>query len=176
MTTFCRIVLTVVSCTVDPATPAPTPADAVAIFRASSPPFQAAPEVEPSSWDVSGALSYDRDWPFAQHVTETSRMPATGSPNQYRLDGTSTLDPPTVYGYVPYAHGWYGQSGRTYRGPAGWSQRGIGPDTGGPRPLRSGKAADRAGGEGRAGRSVPTTSGRQGARPAGGGARDARRR
>ena len=46
MTTFCRIVLTVVSCTVDP-TPAPTPADAVAILRASSPPFQAVTEIEP---------------------------------------------------------------------------------------------------------------------------------
>ncbi len=28
MTTFCRIVFTVVSCTIDPATPVPTPADA----------------------------------------------------------------------------------------------------------------------------------------------------
>jgi hypothetical protein len=121
MTTFCRIVLTVVSCTIDPATPAPTPADAVAIFRASSPPFQVMPEIEPSPWYVEAPLAYDRDWPFTGSFALTPRATPTWAPTLL-LDGTSLWDPPLVYGFRPHVRGgWYGQSaqvhGASARGP-----------------------------------------------------------
>jgi len=180
MTTFCRIVLTVVSCTIDPATPAPTPADAVAIFRASSPPFSAMPAIEPSPWYIGAPITYDRDWPFTGSFAPTPRADPTWAPTMRRLDGTSLLDPPTVYGFVPHVRGgWYGQSGRVYQGAEGRPQRGAVPDirtVGGTRLSRAGEA--RGGGEGRAGGPVPAAGGRErpGARAGIGGVPGARRR
>jgi hypothetical protein len=152
MTTFCRIVLTVVSCTIDPATPAPTPADAVAIFRASSPPFQVMPAIEPSQWYVGPSIAYDRDWPFTGSFV-TPRADPTWAPTSRRLDGTSLWDPPMVYGLVPRVHGgWYGQSARVYQGTAGRPRSAV-PDVrtaGGTRPLRAAEARGGEGGRGRA--------------------------
>jgi len=87
----------VVSCTIDPATPAPTPADAVAIFRASSPPFQAAPEVDPLQWSVDAPIAYDRDWPFTGSFAPTLRADPPWAPTALSNDGMSLWDFPLVY-------------------------------------------------------------------------------
>lgn len=148
MTTFCRIVLTVVSCTIDPATPAPTPADAVAIFRASSPPFQPMSAIEPLPWYVDAPIAYDRDWPLAGSFVPTPRADPTWAPTMRRLDGTSLWDPIAVYGFVPHGRGlWYGQSNRVYQGVYGRSPRSVVPGVrttagterhGGPAPSSAG--------------------------------------
>jgi hypothetical protein len=163
MTTFCRIVLTVVSCTIDPATPAPTPADAVAIFRASSPPFQAAPEIEPLPWSVDAPIAYDRDWPFTGPVESTLRVDPTWAPTPLYLDGMSQWEPPFVYRLRPHVRGgWYGQSVPVHRAiPSGPQQRRTAPDArpAGETPLPH--AGDTRGSEGKravAGGSAPAVA------------------
>src|SRR6266850_96654 len=67
MTTFCRIVLTLVSCSVDPQTPRPSPAEAAQVLTASVPP--AAPAWRLEALDVGwGAVPpppRDPAWPFS---------------------------------------------------------------------------------------------------------------
>jgi len=182
MTTFCRIVLTVVTCTADPATPRPTPTEAVAIFSASSPPFHVMTEIEPLPWYVDAPIASDRDWPFAGSFAPTPRADPTWAPTLRRLDGTSLWDPPTVYGFAPRGHsGWYGQSGRVYRF-SGRPQRSAFPDgrTAGAAPPR--QAGDARSEEGRrtdpGGPSPVAAGGRalQGGRAGSGGVPVARRR
>src|SRR4051794_35805527 len=103
MMTFCRIVATVVSCMIDPGTPAPTPAIAVAIFRAASPAFQAGTEIEPLPSYADAPITYDHNWPFTGSFAPTPRADPTWAPTAQRLDGTSLWDPPFVYGFRPYA-------------------------------------------------------------------------
>jgi hypothetical protein len=113
-TTLCRIVLTVVSCTVDPSAPAPTPKEAVAIITASLGPSRvpaATPAIEP---DPVVIVPFDRDWPF------TGSFAPTWVPTDRWLDGTPRVDP-LAYGYgtpwlfgTPFGSGLYG--GPAHRG------------------------------------------------------------
>lgn len=106
MTTLCRIVLTVVTCTVDPAMPTLTPTEAVAILAAGGRQFYVAEMVPP--WERYGGDDQytrdDREWPM------TGSFAPTLAPEARRLDGTSLFDPPTIYGAVP----WF--SRRSYGG------------------------------------------------------------
>ena len=94
--TLCTIVLTVVSCVVDPSTKAPTPKDAIAIFTASLGAGYMpvpVPPVEPGYW-VDAPLQptpHDRDWPF------TGSFAPTWFPTDRWLDGTPRVDP-LLYG------------------------------------------------------------------------------
>jgi len=107
MTQFCRIVLTVVSCTMNAQGARPSPEAAAAILAASIPP--AAP-----SWRLDALgdsldfnddrrdlppQTYDPTWPFR------TTTPPTFSPYRTRLDGSSVFDPPTVYGLPTYGYG-----------------------------------------------------------------------
>jgi hypothetical protein len=101
MTTLCRIVLTVVTCTADPAAPKPTPAEAVAILNGGGRQFYVAEAVPP--WEGNGGggrypMPYDGDWPF------TGTFAPTWMPTGQRLDGTSLLDPPAFYGAPPFGY------------------------------------------------------------------------
>lgn len=116
--TLCRIVLTVVSCTVDPSTPAPTPAAAVAIITASLGPSRVpapTPSFEPAGWvNAPVVQTYDRDWPF------TGSFAPTWVPTDRWLDGTPRVDPllyggygtPWLFGGTPFGSGLYGGSVR----------------------------------------------------------------
>jgi hypothetical protein len=90
-------VLTVVSCTVDPSTPAPTPAAAVAILTTSLGPSRVpapTPSFEPAWWvNPPVAQTYDRDWPF------TGSFAPTWVPTDRWLDGTPRVDPLAYGGY-----------------------------------------------------------------------------
>jgi hypothetical protein len=100
--TLCRIVLTVVSCTVDPSTPAPSPAAAIAIITASLGPSRVpppAPPLAPAWFDVTRPQTYDRDWPF------TGSFAPTWLPTDRRLDGTSLFDPFVNYGNSAWLFG-----------------------------------------------------------------------
>lgn len=102
--TLCRIVLTVVSCVVDPSMPAPTPKEAIAILTASLGPGHLPmppPPFEPGWW-LDAPLNlppYDRNWPF------TGSFAPTWYPTDRRLDGTSLFDPPIIYGDSPWLFG-----------------------------------------------------------------------
>ena len=109
MTTICRIVLTVVTCTTNPDLPKPSPAEAVAILSAGGRQFfvpESTPPWERYGGDDNDPRAWDRDEmaggfapAFASSVASRSR----------RLDGTSIDDPPVVYGALPF-HG-YGRHG-----------------------------------------------------------------
>ena len=100
MTTLCRIVLAVVTCTADPETPKPSPAEAVEILRASGTRFFI-PDA-PKPWEAY--------YPYDASPFNTS-FPPTWSQTERRLDGTSIYDPPIVYGAVPfYRYGRHGSS------------------------------------------------------------------
>ena len=144
MTTLCRIVLTVVTCTADPATPKPTPAEAVAILNGGGRRFYVAEAVPP--WERYGgddrySVPYDRDWPF------TGTFAPAWMPTGQRLDGTSLLDPPAVYGAPPF--GYYGNvivPGYSYGSP--FVHRGYGnhrerPSSRGGQTGRAASAPDR---------------------------------
>ena len=107
MTTFCRIVLMVVSCTVDPLVSRPSPQEAAQVLTASIPP--AAPAWRLELYDLGEGLvpppAYDRTWPFS---TTTS---PTFAPSLTRLDGSSMFLPPVVYGAAPYTHGGFRRHG-----------------------------------------------------------------
>jgi hypothetical protein len=104
MTTLCHIVLTVVTCTIDPATPKPTPAEAVAIFAASAGPWRVGASAPDGwQWDSDAPLvEYDPGWPFK------GAFAPTWAPTTRRLDGTSLFDPPMIYGAPPFSHHGYG--------------------------------------------------------------------
>lgn len=95
MIPFCRIVLTLVSCTLDPATPRTTPAEAVAVLTASVAPFVAGP------WYDGPTVILVRSSPTAGPFGE---FPALTPPR--RLDGTWPWDPPRVYGQLPPWDAW----------------------------------------------------------------------
>jgi hypothetical protein len=110
--TLCRIVLTVVTCVVDPSTPPATPQDAVAILTASLGPGYApvpVPPFEPGWW-VDAPLNIpptDRDWPF------TGSFAPTWFPTDRWLDGTPRVDPllygnPWLFGGTPFGPGLFG--------------------------------------------------------------------
>ena len=109
MTTLCRIVLTVVTCTTNPDLPKPSPEEAVAILAAGGRQFFV-PEVTPP-WERYGgddnyARAVDRDEVF---VGFAPNFASSGEASARRLDGTLMDDPPAVYGALPF-HG-YGRHG-----------------------------------------------------------------
>jgi hypothetical protein len=124
--TLCRIVLTVVSCVVDPSTPAPTPKDAVAILTASLGPGYVPtplPPFEPGWW-VDAPLNLppsDRDWPF------TGSFAPTWFPTDRWLDGTPRVDPLLYgnpwFGGTPYGSGLYGGGLVPFGRPGGRANR-----------------------------------------------------
>jgi len=65
--TTCTIVLTLVSCAVDPATPRPSPAEAARVLTASVPPAAPAWRLDAldAGWGAVPPPSYDRTWPFS---------------------------------------------------------------------------------------------------------------
>jgi hypothetical protein len=85
MIPFCRIVLAVVSCTLDPSTPRPTPEQAIAVIRPHVGPIVVLP-----TWDWRGPQSYvlpssPTSGPFGElSAPEPAR----------RLDGTLWTEPP----------------------------------------------------------------------------------
>ena len=110
MTTICRIVLTVVTCTTNPDLPKPSPEEAVAILAAGGRQFSV-PEITPP-WERYGGddnypRTFDRDEVFAGGFAPT--FASSGASSTRRLDGTSIDDPPAVYGALPF-HG-YGRHG-----------------------------------------------------------------
>ena len=110
MTTICRIVLTVVTCTTNPDVPKPSPAEAVAILAAGGRQFFV-PEVTPPWERYGGDDNYPRAYNRAEAVAggfAPTFAPSLASGTR-RLDGTSIDDPPAVYGAVPF-HG-YGRHG-----------------------------------------------------------------
>ena len=145
MTTLCRIVLTVVTCTIDPATPKPTPAEAVAIFAASAGPWRVGASA-PDGWQWDGdarLVEYDPGWPFR------GAFAPTWAPTTRRLDGTSLLDPPMVYGAPFFAHHGYGYGNGS--GRVGESARGQSGRLYRERPVRTGGGQRTGAGDGRAG-------------------------
>ena len=109
MTTICRVVLTVVTCTIDPGLPKPSPAEAVAILSAGGRQFFVAESTPP--WERDGGddtypRAYDRD------EVVVSRFAPSFASSVRRLDGTSIDDPPAMYGALPFygygRHGAYG--------------------------------------------------------------------
>jgi hypothetical protein len=125
-TTLCRIVLTVVTCTVNPATPVPSPAEAAAILVASLGPSRVPPPPFPRGFvDV---LPYDRNWPF------TGTFAPTWLPTDRRLDGTSLFDPPALYG-LPFGVFGYG-AGVGYGGGSAFIGGPAHPGVGRPGPVR----------------------------------------
>jgi hypothetical protein len=107
MIQFCKIVLTLVSCTMDPQAPKPSPAEAAAVLQRATPPAAPAWRLEEldaydNRWGSAPEPSYDRLWPF------TTTTPPTFSPQLYRLDGSSVFQPPYVYGGNPYGHSYGG--------------------------------------------------------------------
>jgi hypothetical protein len=159
MTTMCRIVLTVVTCTLDPETPKPTPAEAVEILRAGGTRFFIADPPLPvwlgyGSYDDPRSAD-DRDWPF------TGALAPTWAPETRRLDGTSLFDPPIVYG-MPAWPAHRGHRGRIqHRRSAGRDD--LSRD-------REGDRADRAPGATRGPVAAPRANGRAPVRAAVGGA------
>ena len=109
MITVCHIVLTVVTCTVDPTTPKPSPAEAAAIFVASLGPTNVPEAVRVRDpLDRAPDLAYDRSRPF------TGSFAPTWVPTDRRLDGSSLFDPSMIYGWPAYArYGGYGGYGFT---------------------------------------------------------------
>ena len=186
MTTFCRIVLTVVSCTVDQPAPRPSPAEAAAVLTASVPP--AAPTWRLDSltdgFRVPGEMGgtfipppqYDPHWPFS------GTFAPTWSPTLTRLDGSSVFAPPNVYGAPAYyaadpfvlVTGGYDRATNTYY-PAGAFGHG-GPRhvrqpmnrPGTPRAVQTAGPATTGGGAGRplptVGRSGPAAPSREAVR------------
>jgi hypothetical protein len=113
MTTICRIVLTVVTCTTNPDLPKPSPAEAVAILSAGGRQFfvpESIPPWERYGGDDNYPRTYDRDEMIAVGFATTFASNAASGPR--RLDGTSIDDPPAVYGALPFhgygTHGLYG--------------------------------------------------------------------
>jgi len=149
MTTLCHIVLTVVTCTIDPATPKPTPAEAVAIFAASAGPWRVGASAPDGwQWDSDAPLvEYDPGWPFR------GTFAPTWAPTTRRLDGTSLFDPPMVYGAPPFPHHGYGAGrfGERARGQSGRLYR--------ERPVRTGGGQRTGAGDGRAGGPPRATAG-----------------
>jgi len=113
MTTICRIVLTVVTCTTNPDVPKPSPAEAVAILNAGGRQFfvpDSTPPWERFGGDDNYPRTYDRDEMIAGGFATT--FASSVVTDTRRLDGTSIYDPPAVYGALPFhgygAHGLYG--------------------------------------------------------------------
>ena len=171
MTTLCRIVLAVVTCTADPETPKPSPAEAVEILRASGTRFFI-PDA-PKPWEAYNP--YDDESPFNTSFTPT--WPQT----ERRLDGTSIYDPPIVYGAVPFyrygRHGFNGANvvvpGYYYGPPRTHGYRGRIHDQAGRGAHRAGEAtpAGRGGRGARGPAPAPRGNGQPGTRAAAGGAR-----
>ena len=94
MISFCRIVLTLVSCTFDPSTSRMTPAEAVAMLR-ESPGLSNRTHVPPPAGGPHVVIiqSSPTAGPFGE-------FPAFTPPR--RLDGSYVSDPQTVYGVRPY--------------------------------------------------------------------------
>jgi hypothetical protein len=90
MTTICHIVLTIVSCVVNPATPAPTPAAAIAILTASLGPSRV-PDLPFARGGVE-VLAYDPSWPF------TGSFAPTWVQTDRRLEPWLVAPPPYYYG------------------------------------------------------------------------------
>lgn len=97
MIPFCRIVLTLVSCTFDPATPRTTHAAAAAILQ-ESPGLSNRTHVPPPPADAD-----------SPHVVISYSSPTAGPFGEFpaftparRLDETWLWDPPTVYGRLPW--------------------------------------------------------------------------
>jgi hypothetical protein len=93
MTTLCRIVLAVVTCTADAETPKPSPTEAVAILRAGGTRFFI-PD-QPKPWEARYPYFDFENRPLADTF-------ASWAPSERRLDRTSIYDPPVVYGAVPF--------------------------------------------------------------------------
>ncbi len=115
MTTICRIVLTVVTCTTNPDVPKPSPAEAVAILNAGGRQFfvpDSTPAWERFGGDDNYPRTYDRDEMIAGGFATT--FASSAASDTRRLDGTSIDDPPAVYGALPFhgygAHGRYGSN------------------------------------------------------------------
>jgi hypothetical protein len=115
MTTICRIVLTVVSCTANPDLPTPSPDEAVAILAAGGRQFfvpEATPPWERYGGDINYPPTLDRDEVFAGGFAPN--FASSRASSALRLDGTSIDDPPAVYGALPFPgygrHGMYGGS------------------------------------------------------------------
>jgi len=113
MTTICRIVLTVVTCTTNPDVPKPSPAEAVAILNAGGRQFfvpESTPPWERYGGDDNYPRTYDRDEMIAGGFATT--FASSAASDTRRLDGTSIYDPPAVYGALPFygygTHGLYG--------------------------------------------------------------------
>ena len=113
MTTICRIVLTVVTCTTNPDVPKPSPAEAVAILNAGGRQFfvpESTPPRERYGGDDDYPRTYDRDEMIAGGFATT--FASSAASDTRRLDGTSIYDPPAVYGALPFygygTHGLYG--------------------------------------------------------------------
>jgi len=110
MTTICRIVLTVVTCTTNPDVPKPSPAEAVAILSAGGRQFfvpEPTPPWERYGGDDNDPRTYGRDEMIAGGFATT--FASSAASDSRRLDGTSIYDPPAVYGALPFhGYGAYG--------------------------------------------------------------------
>src|SRR5262245_44435527 len=117
MLTFCKIVLTVVTCTSAPNTTRPTAAEAATILQSSTPPAVATWRREETDailagWRQGGTFipppPHDPYWPFSG-TFEPTWMPGTR-----RLDGSFLDTPQVVYG-LPYGYGAGFGAGYGYR-------------------------------------------------------------
>ena len=117
MTTLCRIVLTVVSCTVDPTTPKPKPAEAVAIVVASLGPSRVPVPETPfvPAWMLTAPAG-----PTVVVVPSSSTAGPFGEfapfPTTRRLDGMSLEAWPATYGLPFGVYGYSGGYGYGYGG------------------------------------------------------------
>jgi hypothetical protein len=93
MTTLCRIVLAVVTCTADSETPKPSPTEAVAILKAGG--TRLFIPDQPKPWEAGYPYFDFENRPLADTFP-------SWAPSERRPDATSLYDPPIVYGAVPF--------------------------------------------------------------------------